>query len=88
MSRTSRSLKSKSKSTEISYFRKSACTSSGSSEYVFPPNQRPFGLLNPNKLVEYYVRMVKDVDCPYTTQLVYTSDNKVTSGFGKKILLK
>lgn len=41
-----------------------------------------------NKLVEYYARMVKDVDCPYTTQLVYTSDNKVTSGFGKKILLK
>lgn len=40
------------------------------------------------KLVEYYARMVKDCNCPYTTQLVYTSDNKVTAGFGKKILLK
>lgn len=41
-----------------------------------------------NKLVEYYARMVKDCDCPYTTQLVYTSDNKVTAGFGKKVLYK
>ena len=41
-----------------------------------------------HKLVEYYARMVKDCECPYTTQLVYTSDNKVTAGFGKKVLLK
>ena len=41
-----------------------------------------------NKLVEYYARMVKDMTYPYTTQLVYTSDNKVTAGFGKKILLR
>ena len=41
-----------------------------------------------HKLVEYYARMVKDCSCPYTTQLVYTSDNKVTAGFGKKVLLK
>ena len=41
-----------------------------------------------NKLVEYYARMVKDCICPYTTQLVYTSDNKVTAGFGKKVLYK
>lgn len=40
------------------------------------------------KLVEFYARMVKDCSCPYTTQLVYTSDNKVTAGFGKKVLLK
>ncbi len=41
-----------------------------------------------NKMVEFYARMVKESICPYTTQLVYTSDNKVTSGFSKKILYK
>lgn len=41
-----------------------------------------------NKLVEYYARMIKECDCPYTTQLVYTSDNKLTAGFGKKVLWK
>ena len=40
------------------------------------------------KLVEFYARMVKECNCPYTTQLVYTSDNKVTAGFGKKVLFK
>lgn len=40
------------------------------------------------KLVEFYARMVKECNCPYTTQLVYTSDNKVTAGFGKKVLYK
>lgn len=40
------------------------------------------------KLVEFYARMVKECSCPYTTQLVYTSDNKVTAGFGKKVLFK
>ena len=41
-----------------------------------------------NKLVEFYARMVKDCSCPYTTQLVYTSDNRVTAGFGKKLIYK
>lgn len=41
-----------------------------------------------NDLVEFYARMVKNCECPYTTQLVYTSDNKLTAGFGKKILIK
>ena len=41
-----------------------------------------------NKLVEYYARMVKECNCPYTTQLVYTSDNRVTAGFGKKLIYK
>ncbi len=41
-----------------------------------------------NKLVEFYARMVKDCACPYTTQLVYTSDNRVTAGFGKKLIYK
>ena len=45
-------------------------------------------LTNNDKMVEFYARMVKDCECPYTTQLVYTSDNKVTAGFGKKLLYK
>lgn len=45
-------------------------------------------LTDNEKMVEFYARMVKDCSCPYTTQLVYTSDNKVTAGFGKKLLYK
>ena len=45
-------------------------------------------LTDNDKMVEFYARMVKDCECPYTTQLVYTSDNKVTAGFGKKLLYK
>jgi molybdenum cofactor biosynthesis enzyme MoaA len=45
-------------------------------------------LTDKDKMVEFYARMVKDCECPYTTQLVYTSDNKVTAGFGKKLLYK
>ncbi len=45
-------------------------------------------LTDNQKMVEFYARMVKDCSCPYTTQLVYTSDNKVTAGFGKKLLYK
>ncbi|MBE6145291.1 MAG: radical SAM protein [Firmicutes bacterium] len=45
-------------------------------------------LTDKDKMVEFYARMVKDCSCPYTTQLVYTSDNKVTAGFGKKLLYK
>ena len=41
-----------------------------------------------NKLVEYYARMLKNCNCPYTTQLVYTSDNRLTAGFGKKLIYK
>lgn len=40
------------------------------------------------KFVEFYARMVKDCECPYTTQLVYTSDNRLTAGFGKKLIFK
>lgn len=37
------------------------------------------------KLVEFYARMVKDCDCSEKVmQLVYTSDNRVLSGFGGK----
>ena len=35
-------------------------------------------------LVEFYARMVKECSCNYTTQLVYTSDNRLTQGFGKE----
>lgn len=45
-------------------------------------------LTDRNKLVEYYARMVKDCSCPYTNQLVYTSDNKLMSGFTGKVLYK
>ena len=45
-------------------------------------------LTDNQKIVEFYARMVKECQCPYTTQLVYTSDNKVTAGFGKRLLYK
>lgn len=38
-------------------------------------------------IVEYYSRMTKKLDCPYTRQFVYTSDNHLTIGFNKKPLL-
>lgn len=41
-----------------------------------------------NDIVEFYARMVKDCDCEYTNQLVYTSNNQVTAGFGKQLILK
>lgn len=40
------------------------------------------------KLVEYYARMVKECNYPYVTQLVYTSDNQLKSGFSGKVLYK
>ena len=45
-------------------------------------------LTDKDRMVEFYARMVKECSCPYTTQLVYTSDNKVTAGFGKRLLYK
>ncbi|MBR4178947.1 MAG: radical SAM protein [Bacilli bacterium] len=45
-------------------------------------------ITNNDKLVEFYARMVKESLCDYVNQLVYTSDNKVTAGFGGKVLLK
>lgn len=45
-------------------------------------------LTDNNRLVEYYARMVKESNCPYVTQLVYTSDNKLKSGFNGKVLFK
>lgn len=39
------------------------------------------------KFLEYYARMTKENDCDYARQLVYTSDNRLTTGFGKKSLI-
>lgn len=40
------------------------------------------------KIVEFYARMVKECQCSYINQLVYTSDNRVTAGFGGRVLYK
>lgn len=45
-------------------------------------------LTNSGKLVEFYVRIVKESVCTYTSQLVYTSDNKVTDGFTRRIICR
>ncbi len=44
-------------------------------------------LSNSGDIVEYYARMTKELNCEYTRQLVYTSDNKLTVGFNKKPLI-
>ena len=44
-------------------------------------------LANNGRIIEYYARMVKKLDCPYARQLVYTSDNYLTIGFNKKTLI-
>ena len=44
-------------------------------------------LANNGNIVEYYSRMTKELNCPYTRQFVYTSDNHLTVGFNKKPLL-
>jgi molybdenum cofactor biosynthesis enzyme MoaA len=38
-------------------------------------------------LTEFYARMTKELNCDYTRQLVYTSDNRLTTGFGKESLI-
>lgn len=39
------------------------------------------------KFVEWYARMTKEMKCEYTRQFVYTSNNKLTIGFGKEIVI-
>lgn len=39
------------------------------------------------KFLEYYARMTKENNCDYARQLVYTSDNRLTTGFGKASLI-
>ena len=42
---------------------------------------------NHGKFIEWYARMTKELNCEYTRQFVYTSNNKLTTGFGKEIIL-
>ena len=42
---------------------------------------------NEGKIIEYYARMTKELNCEYARQFVYTSDNKLTLGFGKEIII-
>ena len=44
-------------------------------------------LSNNGRVIQYYARMTKELDCPYARQFVYTSDNHLTVGFNKKPLL-
>lgn len=39
------------------------------------------------EFIEWYARMTKELKCDYTRQFVYTSDNKLTTGFGKEIII-
>ena len=39
------------------------------------------------RLVPYYARMTKELNCPYARQFVYTSDNHLSVGFNKGVLL-
>lgn len=43
-------------------------------------------LANNGKLMEFYGRMTNTKSCDYALQLVYTSDNRVTTGFNKPTL--
>jgi hypothetical protein len=38
------------------------------------------------KPIEFYCRKVKELDCEYGRQLVYTCSNKLISGFGKEVI--
>ena len=45
-------------------------------------------LTNNNKLIEFYARMVKESNCPYINQLVYSTNNELRANFSGKILYK
>ena len=44
-------------------------------------------LANNGRVMPFYARMTKNLDCPYARQYVYTSDNHLTAGFGGPVLL-
>ena len=44
-------------------------------------------LSNNGRLIPFYARKLKKLDCPYARQFVYTSDNQLTAGFGKQKIL-
>ena len=39
------------------------------------------------KMMRYYARMTKELNCPYARQFVYTSDNHLSVGFNRGVLL-
>ena len=39
-------------------------------------------IANNGRLMPFYARKTKELDCPYARQYVYTSDNHLTAGFG------
>ena len=39
-----------------------------------------------NNMIEYYARVVGEEKCPYVTQFVYTTDNKLKTGFDGKVI--
>ena len=41
---------------------------------------------NNNNMIEFYSRMVEEKKCPYVTSLVYTTDNKLKTGFDGEII--
>ncbi len=45
-------------------------------------------LTDNNKLVEFYARMVKESNCPYINQLVYSTNNELRANFSGKLLYK
>lgn len=44
-------------------------------------------LANNGRVMPFYARKTKKLECPYARQYVYTSDNHLTAGFGGKIIL-
>ncbi len=39
-----------------------------------------------SNIIEFYSRVVSEEKCPYVTQLVYTTDNKLKTGFNGKVI--
>lgn len=44
-------------------------------------------LANNGRVMPFYARKTKELDCPYARQYVYTSDNHLTAGFGGRNLI-
>ena len=44
-------------------------------------------LSNNGRVVPFYARKVKELNCPYARQFVYTSDNQLTAGFGRQKII-
>ena len=44
-------------------------------------------LSNNGHVIPFYARKVKELNCPYARQFVYTSDNQLTAGFGRQKII-